>query len=142
MRTFAMKRVLPAAAGVALALPLALASVAESAAMPVDVAPRSEAAAAGSVVEARYIPKRRVVRRAPRRGNAAAAAAFGAMALGIGAAIAADRRNDYYYGYGYPAYGHPAYGYGYAPGYYGGYYRPRYYAPRYYGPRPFYRRFR
>jgi hypothetical protein len=134
MGGFAIKSILPVAAGVA----LALAGVGESVAMPVDVAPRSEAVSAGQVLGVRYVPKRRVVRRAPRRGNAAAAAAFGAMALGIGAAIAADRRNDYY-GYGY---GYPAYGYGYAPGYYGGgYYRPRYYAPRYYGPRPFYRRF-
>jgi len=140
MGNFAIKKVLPVVAGVA----LAVASVAESVAMPIDVAPRSEAVDAGSVVDVRYVPKRRVVRRAPRRGsgNAAAAAAFGAMALGIGAAIASSQRNDYY-GYGYPGYG---YGYGYAPvyggyGYGGGYYRPRYYAPRYYG-RPFYRGFR
>jgi hypothetical protein len=138
MRSFAIKQFLPVAAGVV----LALASVAESAAMPVDVSPRSEAAATGSVVDVRYVPRRRVVRRAPRRGNAAAAAAFGAMALGIGAAIASSRRDDYGYGYGYPGYGYggyaPAYG-GY--GYGGGYYRPRYYVPRYYGGRPFYRRF-
>jgi hypothetical protein len=139
MHSFAIKRVLPVAAGVA----IALASVGESVAMPVDVAPRTEAAAAGSVVDVRYVPRRRVVRRAPRRGNAAAAAAFGAMALGIGAAIASSQRDDYGYGYGYPGYG---YG-GYAPvyggyGYGGGYYRPRYYAPRYYGGRPFYRHYR
>lgn len=141
MGSFAIKRALPVAAGVA----LALASVGESAAMPIDLAPPSEAISAGSVVDVKYVPKRRVVRRAPRRGNAAAAAAFSAMALGIGAAIASSQRYDDGYGYA-PVY--PGYGYGYAPAYGGygygggGYYRPRYYAPRHYGPRPFYRRFR
>ena len=124
MSTFAIKRMVPIVAGIG----LALASVAESAAMPIDTAPRSQVASAGSVVDVKYVAKRRVVRRAPRRGDAAAAAAFGAMALGIGAAIASSQRDDYYYGY-------PGYGYGYAPvyggyGYGGGYYRPRYYAPR------------
>ncbi|OJY04600.1 MAG: hypothetical protein BGP04_00540 [Rhizobiales bacterium 62-17] len=71
------------------------------------------------------------------------AAAFGAVAAGIGAAIAADRYNDNYY------YGPGGYGYGYGPGYYDygynyGYYPPAaYYGPRYrhrYGHRPVYPR--
>ena len=68
-------------------------------------------------------------RRHYRGGNAAGLAFFG-MALGTIAAIAAQqRRDDYYYNYGYG----PGY-YGGGPYYYGGgpYYGRRYYRYRYY----------
>ncbi len=62
-------------------------------------------------------------RRYHRGANAGAALAVGALALGVGAAIAASQRDRYYHG---PAYAtEPAYlgyqGYGYAPGYNYGY---------------------
>jgi hypothetical protein len=67
-------------------------------------------------------------RRYYRRGNAAAAAAMMGLMIGtIGAIAAQQRREDYYYNYGYGpgyyAYGPPVY-YGYGP-----YYGRRYYYP-------------
>jgi hypothetical protein len=66
-------------------------------------------------------------RRHYRGGNAAGLAIMGMMLGTIGAAIAAQQRDDYYY-------------YGYGPGYYG--YGPGYYygPPAYYGHRPYYGR--
>jgi hypothetical protein len=66
-------------------------------------------------------------RRYYRRGNAAAGLAMMGLMVGtIGAIAAQQRRDDYYYNYGYA----PGY-YGYGPGYgYGPYYGRRYY--RYY----------
>ena len=143
MNYFTIERFVALAAGVA----LLIASVAGSAAMPIDVAPPYASATASPILDVKHvgkrhgkhIGKRRVVRHARRRGggNAAAAALFGAAALGIGAAIAAGQRDDYGYAPVYPGYGYsPNYGYGaygYPRTYYGnggGYYpQQQYYAP-------------
>ena len=65
-------------------------------------------------------------RRYYRRGNAAGLAAMGLMIGTIGAIIAQQQREDYYYNYGYGpgyyTYGPPAY-YGYGPHYGRRYYR-------------------
>lgn len=138
-------KVLPIFAGVAFAVGL----IGQASALPMDSSLRKAASEASPMVQdVRYVAKKKhtvkrkkVVRRHVRHGRRGygPAAAFGAVAAGIGAAIAADRYNDGYYGSGY-------YGYGYGPGYYGnnyGYPPPVYYGPRYrhrYGYRPVYPR--
>lgn len=131
-------KVLPALAGAAFAVGL----IGQASALPVDSSLRKAAAEASpSVQDVRYVSKRKPVAkrhvvkrkkgvRYARRGYYGPAAAFGAVAAGIGAAIAADRYNDgYYYGPGYYSGYNPGYyDYGYNNGYYPG---PAYYGPRY-----------
>lgn len=129
-------KVLPVLAGAAFAIGL----IGQASALPMDSSLGKAAKEASPMAQdVRYVAKKRhvvkrhrAVRRHVRYGRRgyAPAAAFGAIAAGIGAAIAADSYNDGYYGNGY-------YGGGYGPGYYGGY-NYGYAAPAYYG-RPRYR---
>ncbi|MDT2022662.1 hypothetical protein [Methylocella sp. CPCC 101449] len=134
-------KVLPVLAGAAFAVGL----IGQASALPVDSSLRKAATEASPMVQdVRYVAKKKHVakrhvvrkkgaRRYVRRG-VGPAAAFGAVAAGIGAAIAADRYNDGYY------YGPGGYGYGYGPGYYDYGYNYGYYPPAaYYGPRYRYR---
>ena len=102
---------LSVASGTALATPAPL----------VDVAYKKKArhAKRHRVVKHRRYAHRRYVRRHYRSG--VPAAAFGLFAGALGAAIASNSYDDYYYPYGYGYY--PSYSYSYGGGYY----------PRYYG---------
>lgn len=101
---------------------LTVSSFAPTGAMAAPAAKREAAASHATSGATEFSSARR--RHYRGNGNAAALAAFGAIAGTIGSIAAAQSRRDYYDSYGYydggPVYGGPAY---YGGGYYGGPYR-------------------
>ena len=93
------------ASGMITAAVLSFALVTDAVALPLNAASARDVEAQSLIIDIQY--NRRAVRRG-RGGNPGAAAVLGLFALGVGAVIANNQRQqEYYPTYGYPAYGYP-----------------------------------